>query len=84
MGSLSIIWVLYQLFCSNRTWARFDDVGASTTNIENSINAYKVELPDDYNILPTFNVKDLRSYHGEDLRASIFFPIYEGLMQELL
>ena len=27
---------------------------------------------DDNNILPTFNVKDLRSYHGEDLRASLF------------
>ena len=35
-------------------------------------NAYKVELPDDYNILSTFNVKDLRPYHGEDLRASLF------------
>ena len=23
-------------------------------------NAYKVKLPDDYNILPTFKVKDLR------------------------
>ena len=41
------------------------DAGTSTTNIDNSINAYKVELPDDYNILPTFNVKDFRLYHGE-------------------
>ena len=24
LGSLSIIWVLYQLFASNRTWAMFD------------------------------------------------------------
>ena len=48
------------------------DAGASTTNIGNSINAYKLELLDDNNILPTFNVKDLRPYHGEDLRASIF------------
>ena len=36
-------------------------------------NAYKLELHDDNNILPTFNVKDLRPYHGEDLRASLFF-----------
>ena len=35
-------------------------------------NAYKLELSDDYNILPTSNVKDLRSYHGKDLRASLF------------
>ena len=35
-------------------------------------NAYKLELPHDYNILPTSNVKDLRSYHSEDLRASLF------------
>ena len=37
-------------------------------------NAHKLELLDDYNILPTSNVKDLMSYHGEDLRASLFFP----------
>ena len=37
-------------------------------------NAYKVKLPDDYNILPTFKVKDLRPYHGEDLRISLCFP----------
>ena len=37
-------------------------------------NAYKFEFPNDYNILPTFNVKDLRPYHGEYLRASLFFP----------
>ena len=37
-------------------------------------NAYKLELPNDNNILPTFNVKDLRLYHSEDLRASLFFP----------
>ena len=29
-------------------------------------------MPNDYNSLPTFNVKDLRPYHGEDLRASHF------------
>ena len=49
-----------------------DDARASTTNIGNSINAYKLKLPDDNNILPTFNVKDLGLYHGEDLRASLF------------
>ena len=35
-------------------------------------NAYKVKLPGDCNILPTFKVKDLRPYHGEDLRTSLF------------
>ena len=45
-------------------------------------NAYKVKLPGDTypkkklpgdcNILPTFKVKDLRPYHGEDLRTSLF------------
>ena len=35
-------------------------------------NVYKLELPDNNNILPTFNVKDLRPYHGGNLRASIF------------
>ena len=37
-------------------------------------NAYKVKLPGDCNILPTFKVKDLRPYNGEDLRTSLFFP----------
>ena len=37
-------------------------------------NSYKLEFLDDNNILPTFNVKDLRLYHGEDFRASLFFP----------
>ena len=35
-------------------------------------NAYKVKLPSDSNNLPTFKVKDLRPYHGEDLRTSLF------------
>ena len=35
-------------------------------------NTYKLELPDDNNILPTFNVKNLMPYHGEDLRVSLF------------
>ena len=39
-------------------------------------NAYKLELPDDNNILPTFNAKDLRPYHGEDLRASLFSQLW--------
>ena len=36
----------------------------------------KLELLDDYNSLPTFNVKDLRPYHGEDLRASLFSQLW--------
>ena len=35
-------------------------------------NAYKLQLLDEYEISPMFNVKDLRAYHGEDLRASLF------------
>ena len=42
-------------------------------NIGNSINAYKLELPDDNNILLSFNVKDLRPYHGEDLKTNLSF-----------
>ena len=39
-------------------------------------NAYKLEFPDDNNILPTFNVKYLRTYHGEDLKASLFSQLW--------
>ena len=39
-------------------------------------NAYKVEWLDNHNILPTFNVKDLRSYHGQDLRVSLFSQLW--------
>ena len=39
-------------------------------NIED--NAYKLELPNDYDISHTFNVKDLRLYHGEELRLILF------------
>ena len=39
-------------------------------------NAYKLELPDDYDISPIFNVKDLRSYHGKDLRASLISELW--------
>ena len=35
-------------------------------------NAYKLQLSDEYEISPMFNVKDLRAYHDEDLRASLF------------
>ena len=35
-------------------------------------NAYKLEFPNDNNILPTFNAKDLMPYHGKDLRVSLF------------
>ena len=35
-------------------------------------NAYNLELLDNFDILPIANVKDLRSYQGEDLRASLF------------
>ena len=41
-------------------------------------NAYKLEFPDDNNILATFNVKDLRPYHDEDLRASLLSQLYMG------
>ena len=39
-------------------------------------NTCKLELPDDNNILPTFNVKDLMPYHGEDSRASLFSQLW--------
>ena len=44
-------------------------------------NAYKLELPDDYDSSPIFIVKDSRLYHSEDLRASILselWGIYAG------
>ena len=39
-------------------------------------NAYKLQLPDEYEISPMFNVKELRAYHGEDLRASLFSQLW--------
>ena len=39
-------------------------------------NAYKLEFPNDYDILPTSNVKDLRFYHGEVLKASPFCQLW--------
>ena len=35
-------------------------------------NDYKLQFLDEYEISPMFNIKDLRAYHGEDLRASLF------------
>ena len=35
-----------------------------------------MELPNDNYILPTFNVKELRPYHGEDLRANLFSQLW--------
>ena len=39
-------------------------------------NAYKLQLPDEYEISLMFNVKDLRPYHCEDLRASLFSQLW--------
>ena len=39
-------------------------------------NANKLQLPDEYEISPMFNVKDLRAYLGEDLRASLFSQLW--------
>ena len=38
--------------------------------------AYKLQLPEEYEISPMFNVKDLRAYHGKDLRASLFSQLW--------
>ena len=39
-------------------------------------NAYKLQLPDEYEISPMFNIKDSRAYHGKDLRASLFSQLW--------
>ena len=39
-------------------------------------NDYKLELPNDYDISHTFNVKDFKPYHGEDLRVSLFSQLW--------
>ena len=39
-------------------------------------NAYKLKIPDGFEGSPTFNVKDLRSYHEEDLRISLFYQLW--------
>ena len=38
--------------------------------------AYRLKLPNDYDISPTFDVKDLRPYLGENLRASFFYQLW--------
>ena len=40
-------------------------------------NAYKLQFPDEYEISLMFNVKDLRAYHDEDLRVSLFSQLWE-------
>ena len=39
-------------------------------------NAYKLQLPDEYEISPMFNVKDLRAYQDENFRASLFSQLW--------
>ena len=39
-------------------------------------NAYNMELLDNYDILPTFNLKDLRPYHDGDMRVSLFSQLW--------
>ena len=48
------------------------------TRIINKIgeNASMLKLLDDYDTSPIFNVKDLRTYHGEALRASHFSQLW--------
>jgi len=41
-------------------------------------NAYKLELPLDLGVSPTFNILDLRPYLGEDEMPSRITPIQEG------
>ena len=39
-------------------------------------HAYRLKLLNDYDTSPVFNVKDLRPYHGEELRASLFSQLW--------
>jgi hypothetical protein len=42
-------------------------------------NAYKLELPPEFQVSPTFNIKDLKPYLGEeDELESRMTPIHEG------
>jgi hypothetical protein len=42
-------------------------------------NAYRLELPADFGVSPTFNISDLRSYLGEeDVIPLRMTPIQEG------
>ena len=46
-------------------------------------NAYKLELPPDFGVSPTFNISDLRPYLGEeDEVESRTTPIQEGADDE--
>ena len=38
--------------------------------------SYELKLPDDYDSSPIFNVRDLRSYHGKDLKASLLYQLW--------
>ena len=59
---------------SSKLFARENGSFKIIENIGRS--AYKLKFPDDYDISPIFNVKDLRPYHGEDLRASLFAQLW--------
>ena len=39
-------------------------------------NAYKIELPKEYDICQTFNVKDLKPYHGEKTNANMWTSFF--------
>jgi hypothetical protein len=44
-------------------------------------NAYKLELPPEFGVSPTFNISDLKPYLGEeDELESRTTPIHEGRM----
>ena len=48
-------------------------------------NAYKIELPKEYDIYQTFNVKDLRPYYGEKQSQTcgqVFFLNRGGMTPE--
>ena len=74
-----LVWIHLQndRFPSSKFGKLKSRVDAPFNIIENiGDNAYKLELPVDYDISPIFNVKDLRPYHGEYLRASLFFELW--------
>ena len=59
-------------------FGRIKSMVDSPFNINEKIreSAYTLELPDNHDISPTFNVKDFRPYHGEDLRASLYSKLW--------